>query len=157
MTDDGGAKNENEEVLTLRDEASGREWTGPAALVEKVRSEISAAEERRARWPKDVNAAMSQLAHSFPSLKGQPGTEPWNSLEFLHWLCGPAPGSGAVHAGRFVLGVWSPSTDWVVVAQEKGIGGAGAARRFDLFEALGTWDRAHVAACSAFMDAPFWP
>ena len=125
--------------------------TGPdhEAIGEMIAG-IEDAEERRSRWPKDGRLAMTALAKLFPSVADAPGADPWDADQLVAWLNGPAPGSGASWAGRFLLSVWNPSTDWT----EFGLKGAG---RFDLMEAIACWDRQHVLAIQKWIDAPFWP
>jgi hypothetical protein len=130
------------EIVTARRGADG-EWTGHPDAVREAIASVKAASERARRWPQtpegyvDTCAAMTVLARSFPVIaRDADGIAPWDVDRFLFWLCGPAPSSGALHAGRFLLSVWNPSTDWIEQAREKGIDGAGAAKRFDLFDAV---------------------
>ena len=151
------------EIVTARRGADG-EWPGHPDAVREALASVKAASERARRWPQtpegyvDTCAAMTVLAHSFPVIaRDADGIAPWDVDRFLFWLCGPAPSSGALHAGRFLLSVWNPSTDWIEQAREKGIDGAGAAKRFDLFDSVGVWDDAHRLACMVWIEAPFWP
>ncbi len=95
---------------------------------------------------------MTALALLFPSLAeaGDIGIAPWEPEHLIAWLNGPAPGSGGKWAGRFCLGVWNSGTDW-------GELGLAAPGRFDVFEAMACWDRAHVQAMLTWLEAPFWP
>src|SRR5689334_21363655 len=87
--------------------------TGPDEdTVRQAIAEIEDGEARRARWPKDGRQAMTALAQLFPSMRGVPGTDPSDVDQLIPWLNGPAPGSGAASAGRFLLSVWNPGTDW---------------------------------------------
>ena len=132
--------------------------TGPdEATVRSVIADLEAAEERRGRWPEGGAAAMSQLASSFPSLAGAPGVRPWDQNALLSWLCTEGLSHGELLAARFVLGVWNPSTKWDDIAREEGLPFPGHAVRFDFFEAAGVWDRNHLAAFAAWVDAPFFP
>jgi hypothetical protein len=88
--------------------------------------------------------SISTLAHSFPTLHAARGLTPWRPEELDRWACGPVPGSGALHAARFVLAVWSSHADW-----ECG--------RFDAVRALGAWDEAHRAAFLTWVTQPWWP
>ena len=144
----------DEEVTeaTEKGTLSGEKW-----LVAGWRLEMQQQAERSSRWPKDRTLAMSVLARSFPSLAGAPGLEPWNVDAFLPWLCSPEREATAVHAGRFLLGVWNPSTAWQEVAAELGVSQCTGARPFNLMEAVESWDGEHLAAAVAWMDAPFWP
>lgn len=133
--------------------------TGPNEQV--VREFIRSSEEsaaRRARWPQDTREAMSVLAESFPSLARAPGVRPWDEDAFLAWLCSAGHSHGELLAGQFLLGVWNPSTDWVDYAREVAkLPYPEHAAKFGLFEAMGIFDRKHVAALMAWIDAPFWP
>lgn len=68
--------------------------------------------ERKKRWPGGPSENMAALAERFPTLQGAPGTRPWDAMQLLKWLCGPAPGEGALQAGVFCLSVWSSRTQW---------------------------------------------
>jgi hypothetical protein len=77
---------------------------------------------------------------------------------FLAWLCSAGHSHGELLAGQFLLGVWNPSTDWVDYAREVAkLPYPEHAAKFGLFEAIGIFDRKHVAALMAWIDAPFWP
>jgi hypothetical protein len=138
---------------------------GPAAAISEYMAERweRVRERRRRRWPLrpdgevDTRRAMSVLARSFPTLRQADGVEPWDVDRFVAWLCGPAPSHGAMHAGRFVLGVWHATADWRQVARELRLDSAEALSRFDFVEAVRTWDDEHRAACARWMELPFWP
>jgi hypothetical protein len=135
---------------------------GPSqAHVERYEAALADAKSRRARWPKDPAAAMAMLARSFPSLaiKDPPGLEPWDSMVFFEWLCGPGAGSshGQLLAAQFVLMVWNSHTDWEADARENGFAYPSAAKRFNLGEAVATWDAEHRDAAAAWLMAPFFP
>jgi hypothetical protein len=131
--------------------SEGGKLTGPDREgIEECLTAMHNARERRARWPKDTKQAMTILALMFPTLRDADGIRPWDPEKLISWLNGPAPGSGARSAGRFVLGVWNSSTDWT----EHGLAPPG---RFDLFEALAVWDDTHREALQAWVSAPFWP
>ena len=132
--------------------------SGPdEASVKEALASMDDARERRARWPSDGRAAMSKLALSFPSLGRAPGADPWDADAFLRWLSSTGLSHGEQLAARFVLGVWNPANKWTELATEDKFPFPENAARFDLFEALGVWDRAHIAAVLAWIDAPFWP
>ena len=129
----------------------GKRLTGPTEeAVRALIAELEAVEGHRARWPAEAREAMAALGALFPTLRNAPGLAPWEPEQLIGWLNGPAPGSGAQWAGRFVLSVWNSETDWSAL----GLAGPG---RFDLFRAMASWDEGHVAAMSAWIDAPFWP
>lgn len=88
--------------------------------------------------------SMTTLARSFPTLGPALGVAPWSPEELEAWACGPIPGSGALHAARFVLTVWNSHAAW-------------ACGRFDALLALGAWDRQHRAAFLAWAAQPWWP
>lgn len=94
----------------------------PQAAIDEVVAQFRRDQERelwrREFWGDAGPESMTRLCGLFPSLRGVPGTRPWNAIELLEWLCGPAPGSGAHWAGLFVLGVWNPGTDWREEAQQ---------------------------------------
>lgn len=72
---------------------------------------------RRELWGEIGPGAMTRLAKLFPSLReGVPGVDPWDAIELLDWLCGPAPTSGSTQAALFVLGAWNDH-DWIEVAK----------------------------------------
>jgi hypothetical protein len=121
--------------------------------------EITASIERdgqraRERWHSDRRLAMSQLANLFPTMRGVPGTNPWNVEKLIAWLNTGAPTSGSWHAAMFLLGVWNPSTKW----NQEGVRmRKGASGKFDLFAAYAAWDHKHIQAMQEWIAAPFWP
>lgn len=92
----------------------------------------------------DSGAAMTALALRFPTLQDAAGVTPWDPARLDAWACGPAPGSGALRAARFVLGVWSPGTEW-------------DCGRFDALDAMSSWDEKHRAAFVSWVVASWWP
>jgi hypothetical protein len=86
---------------------------------------------------------MSALARSFPTLHAAQGVVPWQPEDLDRWASGPVPGSGALHAARFVLAVWNSRIEW-----ECG--------RFDAVNALSAWDDAHRAAFRSWVAHPWW-
>lgn len=86
--------------------------------------------------------SMLVLVESFPTLKGV--LDQWNPETLDTWADGPAPGTGALHAARFVLAVWNPRTEW-------------KCGRFDLMEALHCWDDDHREAFLTWARKPWWP
>lgn len=85
---------------------------------------------------------MSELAHSFPSLRKMPGVNLWDPVRLARRVGTMSHGEQC--AARFVLGVWAG-------------GHYPRIRRFDLMEAMGCWDQEHQEACAAWIRAPFWP
>lgn len=119
---------------------------------------------RRATWPHNNDdgqlnkeGAMAKLASLFPSLSGRPGTEPWDAIAMLRYLCTGGGSHGEKLAARFLLGVWSPDENWVEVAKNNGISNAETVKRFDIFEAVGAWDDEHRLALHTWIETPFWP
>lgn len=84
---------------------------------------------------------MSQLAESFPALRGKPGVRPWEPGVLNRWI-GMAS-SGEQHCARFVLYVWDQYYHWR--------GG-----RFDLIEACNVLDDMNRAAIIAWLRAPWF-
>lgn len=90
-------------------------------------------------------ARMVQLARSFPVLQlcAAP-LNTWDAKRLARWGRGPAAGSGARHAVRFLLSVWNHHTRWAI-------------GRFDLHGALACWDAGNRAAFLAWAKDPWWP
>jgi hypothetical protein len=125
--------------------------TGPdGAAVDEMIAALELAKRKRARWPNDLKLAMSALAQLFPSMRGVPGTDPWDVDRLIAWCNTGAPTSGSGWAARFLLTVWNPGTNW----NEYGLPGAG---KFDLMPAWDVFDDPHRAAVIAWLDAPFYP
>lgn len=142
--------------------AGGRISGDSEVHVRRVVAELEEGRAKRARWARNGRQALSQLGRLFPSMRDVPGVDPWEEDALLEWLCGPAPTSGSFAAAMFLLGVYNSSVDWAQVAHERGLLEAlpsptSPLRRFDLFRAMSCWDRDHVAAFRAWVDAPFIP
>lgn len=124
-------------------------------VLEEFKRSLEKSRECIAHWPQDYRQKMVALAKLFPSMRGVPGTDPWDVESLIKWMNGPATTSGSWNAAIFLLGVWNPHTDW---KKECGLkvrkGGIG---RFDLFRALGCWDAQHEAAFLEWVKYPFWP
>lgn len=102
-------------------------------------------------------ARFEALAASFPSLVAkQAPLRPWEASRFLAWLCTTPLSHGELLSARFLLGVWNSSTDWVAEARNDGFSNPEAARRFDVIEAAGVWDDAHLAVLRAWLERPFF-
>lgn len=95
------------------------------------------------------------LLAALPSLRrrGAP-LSPWNATTFLRWLCTEGLSHGELLAGRLVLGVWNPDTDWVAEARGEKFSSPEAARRFDVLEAATVWDADHLEALAAWLETP---
>lgn len=108
------------------------------------------------RAPLTADERISVLAESFPSLRGKPGVSPWDSLALLRWAM--VASHGECLAVKFVLSVWNPSTDWEDTAIANKIMKKGCSfSRFNLFDAMHSWDAAHIAAMAAWINRPFFP
>jgi hypothetical protein len=86
---------------------------------------------------------MTELAQSFPCLRGAPGIDPFDAQELDRWAAAPVSHGEQVTA-QFVLAVWSPGTDW-------------QSGRFDVMEALRVWDPSHHAAFLGWAKDAWWP
>lgn len=122
--------------------------------IEEIRASMQREKARRERWPGTGQQNMTALAKLFPTMRGVPGTDPWDSVELVDWLNGGAPTSGSRWAAMFLLGVWNAHTDWYTcgLKRRKGLPG-----KFDLFFALAAWDHHHIEAMKAWIANPFWP
>jgi hypothetical protein len=144
--------------------------TGDADVVDRAVDELELvrAQQRAVveRWGAGGVAAggrMTRLCNAFPTLRGVPGTDPWNAMRFLEWLCASgAVTGGSRHAGRFVLQVWNASDDWGALAgapvAEGGLGLKGVELLpFNVVDALASWDSDHTRAFRDWVELPFWP
>ena len=103
--------------------------------------------------------AMTALCQRFPTLRDADGVDPWDPLTLLRWLCtSPAVTGGGEVAARFVLSIWSED-DWHAVALEHGFVKPDSTypRPFNVREAFGRWDNAHVQAFLSWINDPFFP
>jgi len=91
-----------------------------------------------------TNKTMTGLALSFPTLRGVPGAEPWCAEKLDTWAVEGAASIGALHAARFVLAVWNNGPRW-------------RCGRFDLIDAVHTWDRQHLDALRNWLVHPRLP
>jgi len=106
-----------------------------------------------------MNDTFLWLADALPSLRNKgaplpsvtPRDTPWNAGPFLDWQCSQGLSHGEELAGRFLLGVWNPDTDWVAMAQQRKLRNPQAARRFDVLEAASVWDSAHLKVLSRWV------
>lgn len=90
---------------------------------------------------------MVELGQSFPSLRRAPLADKHGHFDaryFARWANRSLYSSGERHAARFILSVWNPRVRWAI-------------GRFDLHDALGTWDLEHRAAFARWTAAPWWP
>jgi hypothetical protein len=123
-----------------------------------VRAEELAALDPQLVWFEWPEAKRFQaIASSFPALRGVPGIESWHPIVLLRWICEGGHSHGEVLAARFVLGVWNTSTDWPELAKELAFPYPTAAKRFDLFEAMQTWDDGQRAAFVAWARDAYFP
>lgn len=91
---------------------------------------------------------MTALCNSFPSLRGKPGTNPWDAILFARVFSG-GQSEAEKQAAAFVLLVWSSSVTWNAEPYHVGI--------FNFVRAYFLWDDAHRAAFRYWCDHPFWP
>jgi hypothetical protein len=122
--------------------------------IEEFKASMEREQRRRERWPGSGPQQMAALAQLFPTMRGVPGTDPWNVERLIAWLNTGAPTSGSWHAAMFLLGVWNPHTKW----NQQGVKmRKGASGKFDLFAACAAWDHQHLQAMQEWIAAPFWP
>ena len=88
------------------------------------------------RIMKQSDYAFLGLGVKFPALIDAPGVSPWNPNQLDIWAAESADDSNAVQSARFLLNLWMPSREW-------------QCGRFDMNEAIQTWDRSHRRA---FLD-----
>jgi hypothetical protein len=120
----------------------------------EIHASIERQKQQRGRWPKSLTQAMSELANLFPTMRGVPGTDPWNVQQLLAWMNTGAPTTGSWHAAMFLLGVWNPHTKW----NQEGVKmRKGATGKFDLFVAMQGWDQQHIDAAREWIANPFFP
>jgi hypothetical protein len=89
-------------------------------------------------YPKITN-----LVRQFPTLRNAEGVEPFEATKFEAWVRNHSPGGGAIHAARFVLGVFNSRARWKLGA-------------FNVFDALDCWDAAHREAFLKWARNPYW-
>lgn len=92
---------------------------------------------------------MCELVLSFPCLRSRGALfrnreGRWCARTFVRWAKRNAYSHGELLAARFVLAVWNPSC-WRLLG-----------RRFDVMEALGTWDESNRAAFRRWAERPWW-
>lgn len=91
----------------------------------------------------DIDTRIQELARTFPSLHRAPGVlEQWSANALDEWAATVAS-SGEKHSARFVLGVWNQYEEW-------------RCGRFDLIEAVGTWDSRHHLAFMRWIEEPWF-
>ena len=165
MSDEDHKKRPRRRIITARitRRADGSTvYEGHPEAITEAKKELAIAQAREALqrnvWGKIGPEAVTRLCRLFPSLREAAGVDPWDSLELLKWtLAGKS--HGEVLAAKFVLSVWNNSTDWEKVARDNGLITAANEHfpRFDVFEAMGSWDREHVEAMLSWLKLPFWP
>ena len=141
---------------------NGGTLTGDAATLNGVAGELELARARSAataeRWGTEPEERMRRLCASFPTLRGAPGTDPWDALRLVEWLCtSGAVTTGSRFAGQFVLQVWNPTTDWGAQAKVSLGLTEVALPPFNVVLALAHWDDDHEGAFRAWAELPFWP
>lgn len=96
---------------------------------------------------------MTLLCESFPSLRGVPGTAPWDQIRFARWASGPAPSAAMRLAAAFLLTVWNGCDSEDSWWNE----GKFSVGHFDAVDAMRLWDYQHQAAFVSWCLKPFWP
>jgi len=154
-------------TTTIKRPWNGGVITGDKAVVDHVVDELELQRNKLAatkeKWGEGSSQRMVRLSHAFPTLPGVPGTDPWNAMHLLEWLCtSGAVTTGGKHAARFVLQVWNPSTDWGALAMkpaaDEGLGLKDVELApFNVVEALAVWDSDHDRAFREWCELPFWP
>jgi len=102
--------------------------------------------------PQMREAFMAWTAQPFHCLRGATGIVPWQPLTFIAWLNSSAVRDNrpAQAAGRFLLSVWGPKTDW----SKEGFAGW---QPFDVSAALDVWSPVDRHAFEAWLANPLWP
>lgn len=114
------------------------------------------------RQEQDPNRArMSDLAETFPILRGRQGVRPFDPDALDRMAAGPEGTSGLRCAARFVLNVWNGVGQRARCHDKHGNRSALRSHwrvgPFDLFEAWACWSEGERRAASAWLRAPFWP
>lgn len=100
-----------------------------------------------------MNPRMTELCNRFHSLRGAPGTDPWQQKKFARWASGGITAAER-QAAAFVLTVWNghhPDDGGWWNEPPFRVG------RFDVVVALAHWDYQHRAAFIFWCQHPFWP
>ena len=123
---------------------------------------------RRALRETAASSIMTELALSFPTLRGADGVDPFDPVALDEWACSVAS-HGGVLAAQFVLAVFhgragrvgkrrkTPEKDAWFGAHRFNVDTHWHCGIFDIVDALGTWDHAHRAAFVSWVEDPFWP
>ena len=86
---------------------------------------------------------ITQLAKRIPCLPDfAKNPERWNALQLDEWAIAPIS-SGERYAAQFVLAVWDPNHPW-------------KAGKFDIMEALRSWDSTTHAVFLEWAAEPWW-
>jgi hypothetical protein len=92
----------------------------------------------------DLEAKMTALARTFPSMSSSPHVRLWDANSFDRWAGETPLSHGELMTARFLLAVWDPDHAWLC-------------GRFDLMKALRVWDEKHREAFLAWASDPWWP
>jgi hypothetical protein len=92
----------------------------------------------------DLEARMTALAQTFPSMAKASGVRLWDAHTLDRWASETPISPGEVTTARFLLAVWDPHHVWTC-------------GRFDAMEALRLWDEKHRTAFLAWASDPWWP
>jgi hypothetical protein len=147
-----------------RSERAALEREALQQLEHEYKLEAARRADRTQLWGDQGNrVAMERLCALFPTLRGVPGTSPWDAMHLLTWLVtSEAPTSGSRHAAKFVLQVWNSGDDWQEWARlpkdQDGLGIEDAVLQpFNAVAALAVWDEAHAKAFRTWVHTPFFP
>lgn len=95
-----------------------------------------------------IQARMTALCESFPTLRGSPGVRPWNQVD-LEAFTLVSQNPQQLEAARFCLAVWfNRGLDWHCM---------GPTQSFDVILATKTWDDVHRMAFVDWAADPWLP
>lgn len=90
---------------------------------------------------------MCEIVLSFPCLRHAVFRDrdgAWCARTFAGWAKRNAYAQSEILAARFILAVWNPDSTRIL-------------GRFDVIDALGTWDASNRRAFVSWAEAPWWP
>lgn len=100
----------------------------------------------------DGRHSMERLCQSFPSLRGAPGTAPWDQHRFARWASGGIS-DGQQLAAQCILAIWN----WGAAPDDWFNQSPYSVGVFDAMAAMRIWDHDHRAAYVGWCLKPFWP
>jgi hypothetical protein len=129
-------------------------WTSTPAEIFARYAEVTSRRRRSGTPHADDMRAwfMESTAERFHCLRGAFGTKPWQPLSLIAWLNSSAVADNrpAQAAGRFLLSVWGPKTDWAKQGYSRWA-------PFDVSAALDVWAPIDRHAFEAWLANPLWP